>query len=174
MPKTRHKFTPAEDAQILAMKQAGKTFAAIAEALNLPESSIGGRCRLLLVGKRTPKKIGRPPRTAAGQSSGAPGVLHRWSAEEDEELLHLRAAGNLWKDIAGVLGVSPGAAAGRLSLLKARQDAAKNGVSGMVRCLGPDCGKQFLSPDKCRIRLCATCKRASYSTFAPQEHALRL
>lgn len=174
MRKTKHKFTPAEDAQILAMKQAGKTFAAIAEALNLPDSSIGGRCRLLLASKRTPKKIGRPPRMAAGQSSGDPGVLHRWTAEDDEELLHLKAAGNPWKDIAVVLGVSPGAASSRYFLLKARQDAAESGLSGMVRCLGPDCGKQFLSPDKCRIRLCPACKMASYSTFAPTEHALRL
>lgn len=176
MRKTRHKFTPEEDEAILRMKREGKTFTAIAEVLNLPDSSIGTRCRLLLAGKRTPKAIRKAPAAAPEPSAPSPYMHHTWSAEDDRLILELRTAGQSWKEIGGAVGVSAGSASSRHRLLRARQDALKNGISGMVKCLGPDCGKQFLSPDRCRIRICPACKQrmSIYATGVPTEHTLRL
>ncbi len=179
MRKTRHKFTPEEDEAILRMKREGKTFTAIAAVLLLPDSSIGTRCRLLLAGKRTPKAIRKASDTApepSAPSAPSPYMHHTWSAEDDRLILELRTAGKPWKEIGGAVGVSAGSASSRHGLLRARQDALKNGISGMVKCLGPDCGKQFLSPDRCRIRICPACKQriATYATGTPTEHALRL
>lgn len=96
-------------------------------------------------------------------------------------ILEMRRQGMSAEEIAGSMGLEASMIFGRLQViggqeyLPSRSDGNRGYVpkAGMVRCLGPDCGKQFLSPDKCRIRICPACKarRGDYSSGLP-EHFL--
>lgn len=90
-----------------------------------------------------------------------------FTPEEDDRIVELRLRGLTFLEIACALGrkTAGGIFSRCQKLLEQRglqpappaPAAAEKG--GRVRCLGPDCGKTFQSPDRCRIRFCADCRR---------------
>lgn len=107
-----------------------------------------------------------------------------FSADEDARLLALLRQGKTYTLIGGLLGRRTSTVRSRLLLLRSRMtDAAPirksiahqdAGAGGRVRCLG-GCGQTFLSPDRCRIRVCPVCKKhRSREDVFSTEHALCL
>lgn len=91
-----------------------------------------------------------------------------FTPEEDDRIVELRLRGLSFDKIAHAVGrkTAGGIFSRWQKLLEQREDtrpapapAAAEKGGGRVRCLGPDCGKTFQSPDRCRIRFCADCRR---------------
>lgn len=105
----------------------------------------------------------------------------QFTNEDDGMILEMRRQGMSAEEIAGSMGLQASVIFGRLQTiggqesLPSRSSGKKGYVprAGMVRCLGPGCGRKFLSPDKCRIRICQACKarRGDYRSGLP-EHFL--
>lgn len=105
----------------------------------------------------------------------------QFTNEDDGMILEMRRQGMSAEEIASSMGMETSMIFGRLQMIGGQESwpsrsSGKKGYvqkAGMVRCLGPGCGKQFLSPDKCRIRICPACKarRGDYSSGLP-EHFL--
>lgn len=105
----------------------------------------------------------------------------QFTNEDDGMIIEMRRRGMSAEEIAGSMGLQASMIFGRLQMIgwqescPSRSSGKKGYVprAGMVMCLGPGCGRQFLSPDRCRIRICPACKarRGDYSSGFP-EHFL--
>ncbi len=90
-----------------------------------------------------------------------------FTPEEDDRIVELRRGGLTFDKIALALGRKTGGGifsrwlkiSEQRGLQPAQAPAAAEKGGGRVRCLGPGCGKTFHSPDRCRIRFCAACRR---------------
>jgi Zn finger protein HypA/HybF involved in hydrogenase expression len=55
----------------------------------------------------------------------------------------------------------------------AKRGQAQDAIPGQVRCLGR-CGKQFYSPDRCRVRFCPACKRSRVAVSPMEERRIHV
>jgi hypothetical protein len=101
------------------------------------------------------------------------GRNRRFQPEEDKRILAMSASGKTLRFMAMALDRNSSSIKYRLELLKRGFDLrrvtpiaekkTKQDLSGVVRCLG-GCEKNWLSPDRFRIRICPSCKKAHHNS----------
>lgn len=110
----------------------------------------------------------------------------RFTPEDDAKMLALSAAGKTGREIGQALGDRPARSVNRrLRMLKGwaptprpplamgAKKAPGGTTQGVVKCLG-GCGKEFLSPDRLRIRVCKVCKQRNANVGLPDSATLYL
>ena len=144
----KHMWTPAEDARLKSMVDAGASHAAIAKALGRPYTSIGSRLKTLsMQKKRAPKKT--PVEAARSKKSS-------WPQADVELFDSMLAAGRSVAEIAVVLGRSLSSVAGRFAALKPRGCKTRD-------CM---CCRRPFASEGPHHRLCPTCRNKDFSPYA--------
>lgn len=97
----------------------------------------------------------------------------RFTPEEDKRIVEMSKSGKTLAFIALTLGRNSSSVKYRLQLLVRGFDfrretpivekKEKTDLSGVVRCLG-GCEKNWLSPDRFRIRICPSCKKSHHNS----------
>ena len=164
------------DRRIIALCREGKDYTAIASKLGAHPRTISGRARIInsLVQPGQPPVLDSSHYGRVRISRHADAINHL-----DQQIIALYSQGLTHQEIGDRLGGMPRqTVATRIARLRdtlgetilKRRYADPNGEhrntasqseptdrAGRVRCLG-GCDHYFDSPDRCRIRICATCK----------------
>lgn len=168
------RWTPEEDAVILAARKSGASMTTVALQLGKNRKTVGDRSRALAAGNAAPH-----PRF--------------FTPQEDAILLRMVGEGESSRTISAAINRPHSSILGRIDYLarngvavaKPRNETApaarkpekkcpqRSTNSAMVRCLG-GCGRMFLSWDKFRNRQCKSCSKRNSNSGLPADYSIHI